>query len=115
MNLEKHLNVKYVHESEKLKPSNLVKNCTELEGEFGTPYLEVVSNKRSVTDSIPSKFFYVITETFHNLLNILVVYNFFILSNSKLHLLKGIDMMIRHLDTSALRLNYLDTGKSLIL
>ena len=42
---------------------------------------------------------------------ILVVYNFFILSNSKLHLLKGIDMFLRHLDVSALRLNYIDTGE----
>ena len=55
MNLEKHMNVRYVHSSEKVKPSNLVKTYSELEGEFKTPYLQIVSRKRSVTDSIPSK------------------------------------------------------------
>ena len=45
----------------------------------------------------------------------LVVYNFFILSNSKLHLLKGVDMMLRNLDVSALRLNYIDTGNFVII
>ena len=55
MNLEKHMNVRYVHSSEKVKPSNLVKTYSELEGEFKTPYLEIISRKRCVTDSIPSK------------------------------------------------------------
>ena len=56
MNLEKHLNVRFVHESEKLNSNNLVKSYSELEGEFATPYLQVTSRKRSVTDCIPSKF-----------------------------------------------------------
>ena len=56
MNLEKHLNVRFVHQSEKLKPNNLIKSYSELEGEFATPYLQVTSRKRSVTDCIPSKF-----------------------------------------------------------
>ena len=51
---------------------------------------------------------------FHKLILFSVVYNFFILSNSKLHLLKGVDMMLRNLDVSALRLNYIDTGNFLI-
>ena len=55
MNLERHLNVRFVHESEKMNANNLVKSYSELEGEFETPYLEVISRKRSVTDSIPSK------------------------------------------------------------
>ena len=55
MNLEKHLNVRFVHESEKLKSNNLVKSYSELEGEFATPYLKVNSRKRSVSDCIPSK------------------------------------------------------------
>ena len=66
MNLEKHLNVRFVHESEKLKSNNLVKSYSELEGEFATPYLEVISRKRSVTDCIPSKLlnYYVINNNF---------------------------------------------------
>ena len=55
MNLERHLNVRFVHETEKMNSNNLVKSYSELEGEFETPYLEVISRKRSVTDSIPSK------------------------------------------------------------
>ena len=55
MNLEKHLNVRFVHESEKLNSNNLVKSYSELEGEFATPYLQVTSRKRNVTDCIPSK------------------------------------------------------------
>ena len=57
MNLEKHLNVRYVHQSEKMNSNNLVKSYSELEGEFATPYLEVISRKRSVTDTIPCMFF----------------------------------------------------------
>ena len=55
MNLERHLNVRFVHESEKMQSNNLVKTFSELEGEFQTPYLEVISRKRKITDSIPSK------------------------------------------------------------
>ena len=45
----------------------------------------------------------------------LVIYNFFILANSKLHILKCVDMLIRNLDTTAFRLCYMDTGMYLAL
>lgn len=42
-------------------------------------------------------------------INILVLYNYFILANSKLHILKSIDFFIDNLDTTAFRINYMDT------
>ena len=39
----------------------------------------------------------------------LVLYNFYILANSKLHILKSINFFLDHLDTSAIRLHYMDT------
>lgn len=53
MKLERHENVKYVHTSHKLRSNNRVKYYQDLVGEFQTDYLEVVSRKRSITDSIP--------------------------------------------------------------
>ena len=44
-----------------------------------------------------------------------MIYNFFILANSKLHILKCVDMLIRNLDTTAFRICYMDTGKFLDL
>ena len=44
-----------------------------------------------------------------------MIYNFFILANSKLHILKCVDMLIRNLDTTAFRLCYMDTGEFLAL
>ena len=93
MKLDRHLNVRYENDPTKMRSNNLVKYYQIVEGEFPTDYLEIVSSKRSITDSIP------------------VLYNFFILANSKLHVLRCIEMMISHLDTRALRFNYMDTGK----
>ena len=42
------------------------------------------------------------------------MYNFYILANSKIHILKAIDFFIRNLDTSGLRLNYMDTDSLVI-
>ena len=53
MKLDRHENVKYVHRSHKLRSNNLVKYYQELTGEFSSDYFEVVSRKRSITDSIP--------------------------------------------------------------
>ena len=106
MKLERHENVKYVHTSHKLRSNNRVKYYQDLVGEFQTDYLEVVSRKRSITDSIPGEI--LTSPTKPNIF--LVIYNFFILSNSKLHILKCIDMLIRNLDTSAFRICYMDTG-----
>ena len=91
MKLDRHRNVRFEKDVSKLRSNNLVKYYQIVEGEFPTEYMEVVSSKRSITDSIP------------------VLYNFFILANSKLHILRCIDFMINHLDTSALRFNYMDT------
>ena len=91
MKLDRHRNVRYENDMTKMRMNNLVKYYQVVEGEFPTDYMEIVSSKRSITDSIP------------------VLYNFFILANSKLHILRCINMLIDHLDTSALRFNYMDT------
>ena len=39
----------------------------------------------------------------------LVLYNFWILSNSKLHILKSINFFLENIDVSGLRLHYMDT------
>ena len=39
----------------------------------------------------------------------LVLYNFYILANSKLHILKSINFFLENLDTSGMRLHYMDT------
>ena len=94
MKLDRHRNVRYENDMTKMRMNNLVKYYQIVEGEFPTDYMEIVSSKRSITDSIP------------------VLYNFFILANSKLHILRCVNMLIDHLDTSALRFNYMDTGKT---
>ena len=48
------------------------------------------------------------TQTFYS-----VQYSFFILQNSKLLMLKFVDMLIEHCDTDGMRLCYTDTGESL--
>ena len=55
MKLDRRDNVRYVHNSEKMRSNNLIKYYQELVGEFETDYLEVVSRKRSVIDRIPGK------------------------------------------------------------
>lgn len=90
MKLDRHRNVRYEKDMTKLKINNLVKYYQIVEGEYPTDYMEIVSCKRSITDNIP------------------VLYNFYILSNSKLHVLRCIDMLINHLDCTALRFNYMD-------
>ena len=43
------------------------------------------------------------------------MYNFFILANSKLHILKSIDFFLENLDTSGFRINYMDTGNVFVV
>ena len=114
MKLDRRDNVRYVHNSEKMRSNNLIKYYQELVGEFETDYLEVVSRKRSVIDKIPGKLT-IFVLFFNYLTYYLVIYNFFILANSKLHILKCVDMLIRNLDTTAFRLCYMDTGVHMTL
>ena len=58
MKLDRHQNVKYVHNSHKLRANNLVKYYQELVGEFRTDYKEIVSRKKSIKDCIPGEFKY---------------------------------------------------------
>ena len=108
MCLEKHMNVRFQEKSLKRRYNNFEKYSEPLVGEFPTNYIEIVSRKRKITDNIPGK----ITSPFRTYSNIrLVLYNFFILANSKLHILKSINFFLENLDTSGFRINYMDTGK----
>ena len=96
MNLSKQKTVKYIS-NQSFKPSKHITPFTKyhrhLEGEFDSGYTEIVSSKKTIEDKVP------------------VHMSFFVLANAKLHFLKFIDTMLTHLDTSKVRLMYMDTGK----
>ena len=80
-----------------------------LEGEFSTDLVEIISRKRVINDEIPGKCIKVsVSHSYDHM--ILVLYNFFILANSKLHILKSMNFFIRNLDTTGFRINYMVTS-----
>ena len=112
MNLEKHMNVRFQKRSIKRRYNNFEKYSEPLIGEFETDYNEIISRKRKITDNIPGLSF---PNFSRNNFLCLVLYNFFILANSKLHILRTVDFLLQNLDTSGFRINYMDTvGLSII-
>ena len=121
MNLDKHLNVRYQSISKKRRHNNFEKSVERLEGEFMTDFVEIISKKRVITDEVPGKPSIEKLSTEKLSMgklsmeecpcpkSILVHYNFFILANSKLHILKSMNFFIRNLDTTGFRINYMDT------
>ena len=106
MNLEKHLNARFQKRSVKRRYNNFEKYSVPLIGEFETDYNEIISRKRKIHDNIPGEQ----NIDTNKLISIaLVLYNFFILANSKLHILKCIDFFLENLDTTGFRINYMDT------
>ena len=53
MNLKKQRNVRFQHKSKKRRLNNFEEYTQPLIGEFETDYLEIISRKRKITDSIP--------------------------------------------------------------
>ena len=105
MNLEKHLNARFQKRSIKRRYNNFEKYSVPLIGEFETDYNEIISRKRKIHDNIPGKDISV--TKFTPLISVL--YNFFILANSKLHILRCINFFLDNLDTTGFRINYMDT------
>ena len=106
MCLKRHTNVRFQQKSKKRRYNNFEKHNEPLVGEFETDYVEIVSRKRKITDNIPGK-----TSCSCPIpIFTLVIYNFYILANSKLHILKSINFFIDNLDTTGFRINYMDTG-----
>ena len=105
MNLEKHLNARFQKRSVKRRYNNFEKYSVPLIGEFETDYNEIISRKRKIHDNIPGESIFDV-----KLISIAsVLYNFFILANSKLHILRCIDFFLDNLDTTGFRINYMDT------
>ena len=55
MKLDRHLNVRFENDITKMRSNNLVKYFNDVKGEFDTDYVEIVSRKRRITDSIPGQ------------------------------------------------------------
>ena len=79
-----------------------IQSALPMEGEYSSNFYEVISRKRKIVDSIPSKYYIQpINANFYS-----VHYAFFVLQLSKLHTLKYIDMLIEFYDTQAIRIAY---------
>ena len=50
------MNVRFQERSKKRRYSNFEKQSQPLIGEFETEYLEIISRKRKINDSIPGKY-----------------------------------------------------------
>ena len=57
MKLDRHLNVRFEQDISKLRSNNLVKYYNDVKGEFDTDYVEIVSRKQSITDTVPGNLF----------------------------------------------------------
>ena len=90
MRTDNRVTVQYKRHS-RIINSTFEKSRTPLRGEFETDLYEIQSEKTSVVDKIP------------------VHLNFFILSNSKLIILKCLSDFLDHLDCTKVRLQYMDT------
>ena len=57
MDLQKQKNVRFQHESIKRRHNNFEEYTDPLIGEFETSYLEIISRKRKINDSIPGEYY----------------------------------------------------------
>ena len=109
LNLRKRREHKYLtaEEAKKVRNPGLIDSMTALTGEYETNLTEMVKKRKVINDNVPGMKF---VENFS--LNFFLVHiGFFILENSKLHILRCIRMFCEFFDTDAMTLLYMDTGE----
>ena len=115
MNVKKHKDYEYVSSENRNSirakmEGPKIAAVNQMLGEYSTDFLEIVKRKKRVKDQTASRFS--ILEVMIQLFS--VHFSFAILQNAKLKMLQIVDLFLEHLDCTAMKIAYTDTGKHIV-